>query len=91
MSTTEPQIEWSPKLNYVSDEYEQVYQGRTYRCRKFELFGAVLESCQQIDPPKNGFTPLIPEPFVEPGSELSKELTAYMDQFLIPREESTAE
>ena len=90
MTTTEPTYQTSPPT-YLTDEYEVVKDGRTFRCRKFEYRGDLYESCYEVDP-KHSF---VKEHFRGRGIRLGDpgydELVAYMDQFLIPRDEAGAE
>ncbi len=90
MTTTEPTYQTSPPT-YLTDEYEVVKDGRTYRCRKFKYRGDVYESCYEVDPKQSFFEEHFRGRGIGPGDPGYEELVAYMDQSLIPRDEAQAE
>ena len=91
MTTTDKPAESSTRPKYEADVYEVQRAGRTYECRKMEYRGDVYEVCSRVLKPGEASEPLIPRPFVRRGDPGYDELVAYLDQFLIPHEESSAE
>ena len=82
MTTAEPQHQWAPNLDYISDEYDVIRNGRTFRCRKFELFGEEYETGYVVGPSEDVLKEMFPEPFVGPDSPIYDDLVAYLDRFL---------
>ena len=91
MTTIDRQTESSTKPKYLTDEYEVVKDGCTYRCRKFEYRGNVYESCYEVDPQQSFFEKHFRGRGIKPGDPGYEELVEYLDQFLIPRSETEAE
>ncbi len=91
MTTIDKQTFHVNEPKYLTDEYEVVRDGRTLRCRRFEYRGDEYESCYEVGATVEMFRELIPEPIVGPDDPCFDELVAYMDQFLIERDEPTPE
>lgn len=91
MTTTERPSESSAKPRYLTDEYEIVRDGRTFRCRLFEYRGDEYESCYEVGATKDVLREIIPEPLIGPDNPIYHDLVAYLDQFLIEPEEPTSE
>ena len=94
MTTTEPTYQTSPPA-YLTDEYEVVRDGRTYMCQQVEYRGAVYEMCRRLLRPGEPRQSFFQEHFqgtgIGPGDSGYDELVAYMDQFLIPRQQAEPE
>ena len=90
MTTTEPTYRTSPPT-YLTDEYEVVKDGRTYLCQKMEYRGDVYEMCREVNPTTDVFTESLAGRSIKPSDPGYDDLVAYLDQFLIPREEGEAE
>lgn len=91
MIAKEQSIDASTRAKYLTDEYEVLDNGRTYMCQKVEYLGQVYEVCRRLRKPGEPEDELVPEPFIKSGEPGYDELTAYLDQFLIPGADAAAE
>ncbi len=91
MTTTEQPAESSTKAKYLTDEYEVIRNGRTYWCRKVLYRGQVLEACRSERTVEEILLEALGEDEWPLSDEARAELTAYLDQFAIPRDEAPAE
>ncbi|MXV80556.1 MAG: hypothetical protein F4X58_08455 [Chloroflexi bacterium] len=94
MTTTEPTYQTSPPT-YLTDEYEVVRDGQAYLCQQVEYRGDIYEMCRRIHRPGEATQSFHREHFrgkgIGPGDPGYDELVAFMDQFLIPREQAKPE
>lgn len=91
MTTTDKPTYRVSRPKYLTDEYEVLRGGRTFRCRKFEYRGNEYESCYEVGASVDVLRELIPEPIIGSDHPLYNELVAYLDQFLIEPEEPASE
>ncbi len=90
MTTTEPTYKTSPPT-YLTDEYEIVKDGRTYLCQQVEYYGDVYEMCREVDPKESFWERTFRGKGIGPGDAGYDELVAYLDHFLIPRDQVESE
>lgn len=91
MTTTERPSESSAKPRYLTDEYEVVRDGRTFRCRLFEYRGDEYESCYEVGATKDVLEEIFEGRRIGPENPVYQDLVDYLDQYLIERDDSPTE
>ena len=91
MTTTDKPTFHTSKPQYLTDEYEVVRKGRTFRCRKFVYRGDEYESCYEVGATTDVLEEIFAGKRIKPDDPIYQDLVDYLDQFLIESDDSPAE
>ena len=91
MTTTDRKTDSSIKASPLTDVYTVERDGRTFQCQKMEYLGDVYEVCWDDRTTTEVFDEIFEGLAIAPGEPGHAESVAFLDQFAIPRSDSSKE